>query len=70
VPPNIAIVIAGFAKVFVGEIVERAREVQTLQGDEGPLKPEHLREAWRLYQEKGYRNGGVPDSARLKKLFK
>ena len=50
--------------------MERAREVQTLQGDEGPLKPEHLREAWRLYQEKGYQNGGVPDSTRLKKLFK
>ena len=70
VPQNIAIVISGFAKVFVGEIVEIARDVQTLQGVEGPLQPEHLREAWRLYKAKGSRNGGVPDSGKLKRLFK
>jgi transcription initiation factor TFIID subunit 11 len=63
-------VISGFAKVFVGEIVERAKEVQMLHGDEGPLAPEHLREAWRLYKERGSRNGGVPESGKLKKLFK
>ena len=70
-PQNIAIVISGFAKVFVGEIVEKARDVQMLKGDEGPLQPEHLREAWRLYKERGSRNGGVPDSRKMKKrLFK
>jgi transcription initiation factor TFIID subunit 11 len=63
-------VISGFAKVFVGEIVEKARDVQMLKGDEGPLQPEHLREAWRLYKEKGSRNGGVPESGKLKRLFK
>ena len=56
--------------MFVGEIVEGAKEVQMLQGDEGPLAPEHLREAWRLYKERGSRNGGVPESAKLKRLFK
>jgi transcription initiation factor TFIID subunit 11 len=70
VPQNIAIVISGFSKVFVGEIVEMAREVQTLRGDEGVLGPEHLREAWRLYKAKGSRNGGVPDSGKLQRLFK
>jgi len=54
----------------VGEIVEKAREVQLLKGDEGPLQPDHLREAWRLYKERGSRNGGVPESSKLKRLFK
>lgn len=62
--------ISGFAKVFVGEIVEKAREVQELQGDNGPLQPHHLREAWRLYKERGYRHGGPPDSGKMKRLFK
>jgi transcription initiation factor TFIID subunit 11 len=70
IPQNIAIVISGFAKVFVGEIVEKAREIQDLQGDQGPLQPQHLREAWRLYKEKGYRHGGAPDSHKIKRLFK
>jgi len=70
IPQNIAIVISGFAKVFVGEIVEMARDVQMLQGAEGPLAPEHLREAWRLYKLRGSRNAGVPDSGKLKRLFK
>ena len=50
--------------------MEMAKEAQMLQGDEGPLKPEHLREAWRLYKEKGSRNAGVPESGKLKRLFK
>ena len=62
--------IAGFAKVFAGEIVEMARDVQILRGDEGPLAPEHLREAWRLYKQRGSRNTGVPESGKLKRLFK
>jgi hypothetical protein len=47
-----------------------AKQVQILQGDEGPLAPEHLREAWRLYKERGSRNAGVPESGKLKRLFK
>jgi transcription initiation factor TFIID subunit 11 len=69
----VAQVVAGFAKVFVGEMVERgglrmfsirptageeftihkARQVQARLGDppDTPLSPEHLREAYRLYQE-------------------
>jgi transcription initiation factor TFIID subunit 11 len=64
-------VVAGFAKVFVGEMVERgqsrllgishmaniefykARQVQARLGEppDTPLSPEHIREAYRLYQE-------------------
>ncbi|KAF8582935.1 TAFII28-domain-containing protein [Ramaria rubella] len=66
----VAQVVAGFAKVFVGEIVEKARQVQARQGDppDTPLSPEHLREAYRLYQEET----GKVGAARVnkgKKLF-
>ncbi|KAI9226148.1 MAG: TAFII28-like protein, partial [Piptocephalis tieghemiana] len=56
VKTEFAVVVAGMAKVFVGEIVELARGVQMAWGDGGeeggePLRPEHLREAYILYQE-------------------
>jgi len=47
---NVAVVIAGFAKVFVGELVDEARRVQAEWGEDGPdapLTPEHVREALR-----------------------
>ncbi|KAJ2083930.1 transcription initiation factor TFIID subunit 11 [Coemansia sp. RSA 988] len=46
---TLTFVIAGFSKVFIGEIVERAVQLQSDQGEEGPLSPEHLREAYRLH---------------------
>ncbi|KAJ1796906.1 transcription initiation factor TFIID subunit 11 [Coemansia sp. RSA 2598] len=45
---TLSFVIAGFSKVFVGEIVELAVQIQSERGEDGPLKPEHLREAYRL----------------------
>ncbi|KAK7057715.1 TAFII28-domain-containing protein [Favolaschia claudopus] len=51
VSPALAQVVAGFSKVFVGEIVEKARHVQARRGETGPLAPDHLREAYRMYQE-------------------
>ncbi|KAJ2160699.1 transcription initiation factor TFIID subunit 11 [Coemansia sp. RSA 552] len=51
VSPTLAFVIAGFSKVFVGEIVERAVQIQTDRGDQGPLTPDHLRDAYRLYKK-------------------
>ncbi|KAJ2743378.1 transcription initiation factor TFIID subunit 11 [Coemansia sp. BCRC 34301] len=51
VTPTLAFVVAGFSKVFVGEIVERAVQVQSERGDTGPLTPDHLREAYRLYKK-------------------
>ncbi|KAH9475207.1 Transcription initiation factor TFIID subunit 11 [Psilocybe cubensis] len=64
----VAQIIAGFSKVFVGEIVEKARAVQTRRGDTGPLSPDHLREAYRAYQEEtGHVGAARP--IRAKKLF-
>ncbi|ODQ58799.1 hypothetical protein WICANDRAFT_22985, partial [Wickerhamomyces anomalus NRRL Y-366-8] len=53
---SVAIVLSGVSKVFVGEIVEKARSFELKKMDlknvdeNGPLLPEHIREAWRLYQ--------------------
>ncbi|KAF3091931.1 transcription initiation factor TFIID subunit 11 [Orbilia oligospora] len=51
---NVASAIGGFSKIFAGEMVERAKEIQKAWGDDkpgAPLLPEHIREAarrWRL----------------------
>ncbi|KAF4583915.1 hypothetical protein EYR40_002413 [Pleurotus pulmonarius] len=64
----VAQIVAGFAKVFVGEIVEKARAVQSRRGDVGPLSPDHLREAYRIYQMETGRVGAARP-LRSKKLF-
>ncbi|KAJ1938531.1 transcription initiation factor TFIID subunit 11, partial [Linderina macrospora] len=51
ISPTLSFVIAGFSKVFVGEIVERAVAIQGERGDQGPLTPAHLREAYRQYKK-------------------
>jgi len=64
----VAQIIAGFSKVFVGEMVEKAREVQARRGETGPLSPDHLREAYRAYQEETGRVGAARP-LRSKRLF-
>ncbi|EIM23236.1 TAFII28-domain-containing protein [Wallemia mellicola] len=51
VSQNVSIIVSGFSKVFVGEIVEKAREVQEAWGQSGPLSADQIREAHRLYQK-------------------
>ncbi|KAK9455531.1 hTAFII28-like protein conserved region-domain-containing protein, partial [Dipodascopsis uninucleata] len=57
---NVAIAIGGFSKVFLGEVIDRALDVQDRMdppdsldpySPRPPLRPEHIREAWRLYKQ-------------------
>ncbi|KAG0083315.1 transcription initiation factor TFIID subunit 11 [Podila epicladia] len=48
VTQTMTFVVAGFCKVYVGEMVEKAREVMEDWGHTGPIRPEHLREAQRI----------------------
>ncbi|KAG6428680.1 hypothetical protein SASPL_112933 [Salvia splendens] len=41
------IVVSGIAKMFVGELVETARVVMSERRDTGPIRPCHMREAYR-----------------------
>ncbi|KAJ2340794.1 transcription initiation factor TFIID subunit 11 [Coemansia erecta] len=56
VSSTLTFVIAGFSKVFIGEIVERAVQIRDARGDEGPLRPEHLREAYRQHKKEANNN--------------
>ncbi|OAX41785.1 TAFII28-domain-containing protein [Rhizopogon vinicolor AM-OR11-026] len=64
----VAQIVAGVAKVFVGEIVEKARQVQSQRNESGPLTPDHLREAYRMYQAETGRVGSARP-VRGKRLF-
>ncbi|KAF7356828.1 TAFII28-domain-containing protein [Mycena venus] len=64
----VAQIVAGFSKIFVGEIIEKARAVQARRGETGPLAPDHLREAYRMYQEETGRVG-VARPLKANKLF-
>ncbi|XP_050224414.1 transcription initiation factor TFIID subunit 11 [Mercurialis annua] len=47
------IVVCGIAKMFVGELVETARIVMTERMDTGPIRPCHIREAFRRLKLEG-----------------
>ncbi|EMR10290.1 hypothetical protein PNEG_01551 [Pneumocystis murina B123] len=67
ITPNICIVISGFVKVFIGEIVEKALDIQKKWGHSGPLAPKHLREAYRLYKQETKR---IPQNRVNRCLFR
>ncbi|KAK4058225.1 transcription initiation factor TFIID subunit 11 [Microbotryomycetes sp. JL221] len=66
VQPSILTVVRGFAKVFVGEIVEKAR--QNAKHD-GPLTPSDIREAYRLYMLEHPHAGSGVGAGTGKRLF-
>ena len=66
VPASVAIVVAGVGKVFIGEIVESALDIMEEWGHTGPIKPEHLREAFKRYQK---RTGTMQNKYHTKRLF-
>ncbi|KAK1424945.1 hypothetical protein QVD17_20286 [Tagetes erecta] len=47
------IVVSGIAKIFVGELVETARTVMTERKETGPIRPCHIREAYRRLKLEG-----------------
>ncbi|XP_051116014.1 transcription initiation factor TFIID subunit 11 [Andrographis paniculata] len=47
------IVVSGIAKMFVGELVETARIVMGERRDSGPIRPSHMREAYRRLKLEG-----------------
>lgn len=57
---HIVMAASGVGKVFVGEMVERARGVQAERGDSGALQPVHLYEAYRRYKNEQERPGNYP----------
>jgi len=69
VPPAVITTINGYTKIFIGELVEGARKVQTewmaaedpdgevKEKNRGPLLPDHLREALRRYKKAGEGGG-------------
>ncbi|GAC99129.1 hypothetical protein PHSY_006727 [Pseudozyma hubeiensis SY62] len=77
VSQHVAMVVSGVAKIFVGEIIEKAREIQSVRGESGPLRPNHLREAHRQYYLKRERpghyppgtNAGLPGLGKRRRLF-
>lgn len=59
------IAIKGLAKVFVGDVVESALEVQKQWGESGPLQPKHIREAYRILR----RDGSIPSAGTQRSLL-
>jgi transcription initiation factor TFIID subunit 11 len=65
VADQLAVVMAGIAKVFAGDVVEQSLLVMSEWGDSGKIRPVHMREAYRRLKAQGL----VP-SAQPKRLFR
>ncbi|KAG7391813.1 transcription initiation factor TFIID subunit 11 [Phytophthora pseudosyringae] len=61
-----AIVMAGMTKVFVGEITAEARRIMEKNGETGPIRPRHLREAHRKY----YKRRPLARGRKMRRLFR
>jgi len=63
---NTVIVMAGITKIFLGEVVETAKEVMEEWGDTGAIKPAHIREAYQRMKLQGK----IPYTRYKRHLFK
>jgi len=61
-----AISMSGITKIFVGELVEKARQIMVQWEHTGATRPEHVREAYRRLKLEGQ----VQNLRQNKKLFK
>ena len=64
VSEEMVIIMGGVTKLYLGEIVEVAKEIQQSWGDSGPLAPCHIREAYRRIRREDRGAGGkiaLPD---------
>ncbi|WFD36584.1 hypothetical protein MCUN1_003467 [Malassezia cuniculi] len=72
---HVVMAASGVGKVFVGEMVERARAVQREWGEDGALQPRHLYEAHRRYRSELERPGryppgeGAPGVGKKRRMF-
>jgi len=62
---EIVIAMAGISKIFVGEIIETARTVMDEWRESGPIRPRHIREAYRKLKE----NNKIPYCRETRHLF-
>eukprot|EP00210_Caulerpa_lentillifera_P003114 g2976.t1 len=52
---KILIVICSLAKMFVGQLIQESRRLAGSVGESGPLRPEHVRKAFKLLETQGRR---------------
>ncbi|RKP18022.1 TAFII28-domain-containing protein [Rozella allomycis CSF55] len=64
---NTIVVLRGIAKVFVGEVIEEAKNVQNEELETGALTPSQIREAYRRLKKKGVIN--YHNSTASKRIF-
>mmetsp|Transcript_20290 Transcript_20290/g.24250 ORF Transcript_20290/g.24250 Transcript_20290/m.24250 type:complete len:219 (-) Transcript_20290:415-1071(-) len=53
ISPQMVIVMCGLAKLYVGDLVEGGRTIMAERNETGPLRPIHLREAYRRLSQSG-----------------
>lgn len=63
---KVVTVMRGVSKIFVGDIVETARQVAASQGHQGALLPGHIHCAYQLLDQQGR----IPHRQKRGRLFK
>jgi transcription initiation factor TFIID subunit 11 len=65
VQPSTTIVVAGAAKIFIGELTEKSLDIMKERGDTGPICPHHLREAYQSLKDGDQKTKKKPRRRRL-----